>query len=551
MPTELCPAGLSVAAPALFGAAEEVSDDKVSVTGESGAAGPKAEKKFLAALGALLEQHLAASRTHAGECFPPAHGARERFAAEDLPQGLGKTVASGLERGASTVGEGCEDDETKGALLDGLDCAGNGIAQLLWSTVLLRGVGAEIRKEEPGSGRSAISQVLAASGTGFGPEGDGEAVPTPQRASFTQPEDVPPTDVVTSDRTGQGVRLDGSAASADVYEKEVFAEMIGCGRNVENPIEPAKGQRRESAAPEGVLSHDEAGESEPRARAAASEVANKTPDDATSREAATKEHAGSSIPRPAVGEQGEAPRPTAGAAAQALDSAQTGPASARGTAPETKAGQTASQGEGVLSKVPWLEAFELPCDADAGGDHGSDREPAKGEPGLVVSRSAATEILSNSQKPSRESEWFSKVLHTEAMDRIVERAVLGVRAGQREISIDLKPEFLGRVRLHISTDHQQVMVKMVAESTVTKELIESNVHQLRSTLQNQGLDIRGFDISLAHDCGRQGAGYEPRAFSEEPAAARGEEAAVAPSEEESSTSRIGTGRLGDTIDFFA
>jgi flagellar hook-length control protein FliK len=91
----------------------------------------------------------------------------------------------------------------------------------------------------------------------------------------------------------------------------------------------------------------------------------------------------------------------------------------------------------------------------------------------------------------------------EIVQQIVGSAKLRLSNGQNEIRIQLKPEHLGQVRLNISTDQHQVMVKVVAELPVVKELLETNLPQLRSELQGQGLEIDKFDVSVGGDAETQ------------------------------------------------
>jgi flagellar hook-length control protein FliK len=87
----------------------------------------------------------------------------------------------------------------------------------------------------------------------------------------------------------------------------------------------------------------------------------------------------------------------------------------------------------------------------------------------------------------------------EVIHQIVDSAKLRFQNGQGEMRIQLKPESLGHVRLNISTNQHQVMVKVVAELPMVKELLESNLPQLRAELQGQGLEIDKFDVSVGGD----------------------------------------------------
>jgi flagellar hook-length control protein FliK len=89
------------------------------------------------------------------------------------------------------------------------------------------------------------------------------------------------------------------------------------------------------------------------------------------------------------------------------------------------------------------------------------------------------------------------------VQQIVDSAKLRLVNGQSEMRIQLKPEHLGRVQLKIATEQQQVVVKVMAELPMVKELLEGNLHQLRTELQGQGLEIHKFDVSVGSDAGSQ------------------------------------------------
>lgn len=83
--------------------------------------------------------------------------------------------------------------------------------------------------------------------------------------------------------------------------------------------------------------------------------------------------------------------------------------------------------------------------------------------------------------------------------QIVQRMTLKTGRLQSQMNIKLKPEFLGNVRLQIITDHQQVAVRMVAESSAVKEVLEQNIQYLKAELQQHGLEIDKFDVLVGKD----------------------------------------------------
>jgi flagellar hook-length control protein FliK len=71
-----------------------------------------------------------------------------------------------------------------------------------------------------------------------------------------------------------------------------------------------------------------------------------------------------------------------------------------------------------------------------------------------------------------------------------------VKSGQSEIRIDLKPESLGHLRLHVSTDQLQVSVKILAENTQVKEMIENQASLIKNELQNQGIHVSAIKVDM-------------------------------------------------------
>ena len=87
----------------------------------------------------------------------------------------------------------------------------------------------------------------------------------------------------------------------------------------------------------------------------------------------------------------------------------------------------------------------------------------------------------------------------DVLNQIVDRAVFKLSKGQSEVRIDLKPDFLGPVRLQIVTESHQVSLRILTESHAVKGIIEGNLGQLKNDLQTQGLKVDEIDVSVAKD----------------------------------------------------
>jgi hypothetical protein len=96
------------------------------------------------------------------------------------------------------------------------------------------------------------------------------------------------------------------------------------------------------------------------------------------------------------------------------------------------------------------------------------------------------------------------------VEQIVQRAAVHLKSDQSEARIDLKPEFLGHVRMQIVTENQQVTVRILTELPMVRDLIEQSLPQLKSDLQQQGLQVERVEVSVADDP-RRDAGRQHRA----------------------------------------
>jgi len=93
--------------------------------------------------------------------------------------------------------------------------------------------------------------------------------------------------------------------------------------------------------------------------------------------------------------------------------------------------------------------------------------------------------------------------------QIVQRMTLRSNQNHASMHIQLKPEYLGDLRMQIITENQMVTVRMTAESNAAKEILEQNLHQLRHELQQHGLQVDKFDVFVQQDddAWKQGQGH--------------------------------------------
>jgi flagellar hook-length control protein FliK len=137
--------------------------------------------------------------------------------------------------------------------------------------------------------------------------------------------------------------------------------------------------------------------------------------------------------------------------------------------------------------------------ADDAGSKVVKLEAGTHDSGQLTSQSQTFDKALESASGPKEAEAAQRAFRTSTMEQIVRRAVIQVRDGQHEARIDLKPEFLGHVRMQVITENQQVTVKILTEFGFVKEMIENNIQQLKADLQQQGLEVDKLDVSVSRD----------------------------------------------------
>lgn len=214
-------------------------------------------------------------------------------------------------------------------------------------------------------------------------------------------------------------------------------------------------------------------------------------------------------------------RPTAPAAADAEMTVEH-PAHARFT-PVHPADASRSNGPAASGLPATAEPVSAPEDrpADASADARAPRDP------LSAMKTAAVETLATGEndpgvgpdslpadgrglrlhepRADRPADSASVVRDREpagvtragVFDQIVQRAALQVRTDQSEIKIDLKPDFLGNVRMQIVAEQQQVSVRILTDTPVVRDMIETGLQQLRSDLQSHGLQVDRIEVSVS------------------------------------------------------
>lgn len=119
-------------------------------------------------------------------------------------------------------------------------------------------------------------------------------------------------------------------------------------------------------------------------------------------------------------------------------------------------------------------------------------------PEQMPAETAPEEVQVQAQAPKAE-----RVSRAEVIEQIVKKAEVIVNDGRQEMRMQLEPENLGKLTLKLAVEKGLITAKFVAESYEVKQVIESNLNELRDMLQEKGLDVQNFSVSV----GQENKGY--------------------------------------------
>jgi len=103
-------------------------------------------------------------------------------------------------------------------------------------------------------------------------------------------------------------------------------------------------------------------------------------------------------------------------------------------------------------------------------------------------------VKQSNDAPVKEAPVPARYLNTELSEMITERMQLSKNGDETNIRIKLSPENLGQLDIRLTTLDGKVTAHIVTATTGAKELIESQIHQLRQTLVQQGIQLDKVEV---------------------------------------------------------
>lgn len=116
-----------------------------------------------------------------------------------------------------------------------------------------------------------------------------------------------------------------------------------------------------------------------------------------------------------------------------------------------------------------------------------------------VAGGGSNKSILNTKAAISESTIYKAPIESRVIDQIINRLSIRSNGSQSEVKIQLDPPSLGRVRMNIITSGDGVRTLIVAENQAVKQVIESNLSQLRDSMLSQGLKLDGFSVLVGGD----------------------------------------------------
>lgn len=105
-------------------------------------------------------------------------------------------------------------------------------------------------------------------------------------------------------------------------------------------------------------------------------------------------------------------------------------------------------------------------------------------------------------------------------NQIIDRMQYQADGDYHEVSIQLKPDHLGDVKIKLAVEQGIVTAEFVMENQVVKEILASQLPELRQTMQELGMQLGQVDVSLSNNSGQREDSFQPRPQVFKPKASR-------------------------------
>ncbi len=120
------------------------------------------------------------------------------------------------------------------------------------------------------------------------------------------------------------------------------------------------------------------------------------------------------------------------------------------------------------------------------------------DPDLIIEKAPGQIVTRLSQLVAASAPQLKELAET-IMPQITRGIATLVRNGAAEMRLQLQPPDLGEIELRVRTTESAVRGHVVVQHSELKHLVEAQLDKLRESLEEQGLAMEGFDVSVGRE----------------------------------------------------
>ncbi len=95
-----------------------------------------------------------------------------------------------------------------------------------------------------------------------------------------------------------------------------------------------------------------------------------------------------------------------------------------------------------------------------------------------------------------ENQSLQKIDIQKLIERVTNKIKITLAGNRNEVTMNLKPEFLGRVNIKLVFKDNTLSGKFIVENVHAEKVFKDSLAQLKVNLQNMGLEVQNFDVAL-------------------------------------------------------
>ena len=147
--------------------------------------------------------------------------------------------------------------------------------------------------------------------------------------------------------------------------------------------------------------------------------------------------------------------------------------------------------------TPTLEVVDLRSDQETSQFNQNQNGQNQGNQtfGEMMSQQL-TEINEVVVGTTNEQSDFQQIRTMELIDQLVSKAIINLNNDKTTMQLQMNPEHLGKVAVTITAEQGVVKGEFVAENNVVKEMLETNMIQLKAQLEEQGVKVDKIEVAL-------------------------------------------------------